>query len=137
MVVTSSLARGLVRGTILRQSVRCNEVWARLRESGISAPASLRGFRQWFRTHDRMFQGRAVLIVFGFVGRRRGVFSVYMPAFCEDERGWVLMIDRLQVEFEPGRMVRIDCDRLPLTVCGHALERMFQRGETLEWADVC
>lgn len=136
MVVTSSLARGLVRETIVRQSVRCDAAWARLRESGLRAPGSLRGFREWFRKHERIFGGRAVLIVYGFVGRRRGAFNAYMPTFCEDDRGWILMIERLQVEFEPARIVRIDCDRLPLSICGHALERMFQRGDTLEWGDV-
>jgi hypothetical protein len=136
MIVTSSLARGLVCDAIARQSVRCNQVWARLHQSGVRAPASLRRFREWFEAHERTFQGRAALIMYGRIGRRRGVFTSFMPAFCEDDRGWVLRIDCLRIECEPGRIVDIRRTRLPLTVCGHALERMFQRGETLEWTDV-
>ena len=68
MVVTSSLARGLVRGTIAQQSVKCKQVWAKLHASGIHPPASMRRFRAWFEAHERTFQGRAVLIVHGRIG---------------------------------------------------------------------
>jgi hypothetical protein len=93
VVVTNSLARGLVRDAIARQSVRCGAAWERLRQSGVRAPASFRRFREWFDWLDRTFQGRAVLIARGHVGRRRGFFVSYMPAFGEDERGWVLRIE--------------------------------------------
>jgi hypothetical protein len=68
MVVTSSLARGLVRGTIAQQSVKCKQEWAKLHASGIHPPASMRRFRAWFEAHERTFQGRAVLIVHGRIG---------------------------------------------------------------------
>jgi hypothetical protein len=136
MVITPALARGLVRDAVVRHSERCQRVWRRLNESRLRAPASLRRFREWFDIHQRAFQDGAVLIAYGRIGRRRGVFTTFMPAFSENDLGWVLMIDRLRIACEPGRIVDIDCVRLPLRVCGHALERMFQRGETLAWGDV-
>ncbi len=136
MVVTSSLARGLVRETVSTQSRRCAQAWEALRESRLRAPATFRGFRKWFAERERVFQTKAILIAHGTVGRRRGVFSVYMPAFRDDEEGWVLEIDRFSVEFEPGLIHSFTVGRLPLTVSGHALERMFQRGQTLSWSDV-
>ena len=136
MVITSSLARGLVRDAVARHSERCHRVWRRLSQSRLRAPASLRRFREWFETHQRAFQDGALLIAYGRVGRRRGVFTSFMPAFSQTDLGWVLMIDRLRIACEPGRIVQIDSTRLPLRVCGHALERMFQRGETIAWADV-
>lgn len=136
MVVTSSLARGLVRDAIRRQSARCDAAWTRLRESGVRAPASFRRFREWFDRLDRTFQGRAVLIAKGHVGRRRGFFVSYMPEFDDEDRGWVMRLASLRIVCEPGRIVDFQISRLPLAVCGHALERMFQRGETVEWSAV-
>jgi hypothetical protein len=136
MVVTSSLARGLLRDAIARQSVCSSQAWERANKAGLRAPPSLRRFREWFAAHERTFQSSAILIAYGKVGRRRCAFTSYMPAFCEDDQGWVLKVDCLHIQCEPGRILHVACKRLPITVCGHALERMFQRGETLAWADV-
>jgi hypothetical protein len=136
MVVTSSLARGLLRDAIARQSVCSRQMWERLNKAGLHAPPSLRRFREWFAVHAQTFQSSAILNVYGMVRRRRGAFTTYVPTFHEDDRGWVLKVDCLSIQCEPGRILGVACASLPLTVCGHALERMFQRGETLAWGDV-
>jgi hypothetical protein len=121
---------------VRRESERCIRAWSRAGQESFTPPESLCGFRRWFLEHEQIFQGSAVLIVHGAVARRRGAFAAYMPVFHEGHRGWTLVFDRLRVEFAPGRMLSIGLDRLPLTASGHALERMFQRRETLDWSQV-
>lgn len=136
MVITDSLARGLVREAVAVQSRRARRAWEELNRARTPVPDSLRGFGKWFREQQRIFQSKAILIAYGTVGRRRGTFSSFMPAFVEAPRGWVLEIDRLTVAFTPGRLERLELERLPVTICGHALERIFQRVQTLRWTEV-
>jgi hypothetical protein len=136
MVVTASLARGLLRETIRCESARCAAAWTRLNERYVPVPPTLRGFGVWFRTYETCFQGAAVLLVHGMTGRRTGTFSAYLPKFEETSLGWTLAIERLRIDFQPRRLLAWDVDELPITFCGHALERMFQRGNTHAWSDV-
>jgi len=74
-----------------------------------------------------------LLIVFGRIGRRGGAFSAFTPEFEEVEGGWDLKIRQLALKVSPGCLEQISWERLPVTISGHALERMFQRTNSIEW----
>jgi hypothetical protein len=133
MVVTASLARGAVRAAAVRHSEASEREFRRLKEVGVRAPATLRGYREWFRNYSAMLQRDALLIVCGNIGRRKGALSAYKPSFQETDQGWNLGICELRIEFLPGQIELIDVRRLPVTISGHALERMFQRLNTIDW----
>jgi hypothetical protein len=136
MVVTASLARGLLRDTIRRESARSRAAWGRLVQARARVPRTLRGFGAWFRLHERCFQGAAILIVHGMTARRTGTFSAYLPKFEETELGWTLSVERLRTDVQPRNLLAWDVKDLPVIFCGHALERMFQRGNTSSWSAV-
>jgi hypothetical protein len=136
MVVTASLARGLLRDTIRRESTRSHAAWDRLAHARARVPRTLRGFGAWFRLHEACFQGAAILIVHGMTARRTGTFSAYLPKFEETDLGWTLSVERLRIDVQPRRLLAWGVEDLPVTFCGHALERMFQRGNTHAWSAV-
>ena len=134
MVVTVSLARGAVRAAAEKQSRASAEVLARLDKVGLEPPATLRRFTEWFRKRRALHEKHALLIVFGMIGRRTGAFSAYLPQFEEVDKAWNLGIHALHLEFAPDRIQAIDQAMMPARISGHALERMFQRANTIEWA---
>lgn len=133
MVVTVSLARGAVRAAAERQSRLSATALAQLKKLGYEAPATLRRYAEWFRKHQAAHEKHALLIVFGMIGRRTGAFSAYLPQFQEIDGAWNLGIHLLQFEFSPGNLQSVEMRRLPVRISGHALERMFQRTNTVEW----
>jgi len=133
MVVTVSLARGAVRAAADSHSRTSAETTARIQKAGLEPPATLRRFSEWFRKRRAIHEKEALLFVFGMIGRRRGGFSVYCPQFEETDKGWNLGIHALHVEFSPGKIDTIEGSKLPVRISGHALERMFQRTNTIEW----
>jgi hypothetical protein len=133
MIVTQSLARGAVRAAAARHSEAAARAYSRLVKSGVSAPVTLRRYGAWFRRHQGIFERDALLIALGWVSRRGGAFCAYSPAFEKSEKGWELGIRKLRIEFVPGDIVAIDEERMPVRVSGHALERMFQRINTIDW----
>lgn len=134
MVVTVSLARGAVRAAAETQSRASAEALARCDKVGFEPPATLRRFAEWFRKQRTIHEKHALLIVFGMIGRRRGAFSAYFPHFEEIDTEWNLSIHRLHLEISPGKFDAMDQTELPAKISGHALERMFQRTNTIEWA---
>lgn len=136
MVVTVSLARGLLREAVERQSKGSRRAMGRLQEFGFAVPATMRGFRRWFEERAKLFQGHALLIVHGTTGRREGVFAAYLPVFIATAKGWELEVDRFAIRIAPDRLLDVTVARLPLRISGHALERTFQRAGTIEWTEV-
>ena len=134
MVVTESLARGAVRAAAERQSRASAAAIAQLDKVGFEPPATLRRFAEWFRKRRAIHEKNALLIVFGMIGRRRGAFSAYLPQFEEIDKAWILGIHALHLEFSPGTILEVDQTELSAMISGHALERMFQRTNTIEWA---
>lgn len=133
MVVTASLARGAVRAAAGKHSESATEAFSKLQKTGLAVPETMRGFGAWFRKHKAMLEKDALLIVFGTTGRRRGGFCAYCPDFEELDSGWRLGIRNLHIQFSPGNIEGIDFDDLPVQISGHALERMFQRINTIQW----
>lgn len=133
MVVTVSLARGAVRAAADRHSRTSAETQARIDKVGLEPPATLRRFSEWFRKRKVIHEKDALLIAFGMVGRRKGRFSAYRPHFEEIDTDWKLRIHTLHVDFSPGQINAIEQNSLPVGISGHALERMFQRTNTIEW----
>ncbi len=136
MVVTQSLARGAVREAVRAQSERQAALIKRLRASGVRAPCTRRGFDRWFRKRKAIHEREALLIANGMVGRRVGALAVYSLWFHEAAAGWTAEISGWQIEFSPGRIERSDWVPLPAEISGHALERMFQRTDTIAWSVV-
>jgi len=136
MIVTQSLARGAVRAAARMHSEASSAACARLEKSGVSAPATRRGYKAWFLKYKAMFERDALLIAFGGVSRRGGAFCAYSPVFVESERGWDLGIRSLGIEFSPGHVTAIEQATVPVRISGHALERMFQRINTIGWPEV-
>ncbi len=108
-------------------------MWEAFTRTPIRVPATYRRFDEWFRTQRRIHEQAALLIVFGRIGRRRGAFSAFTPQFQEAGGGWALEIKQLSVKFSPGRLEQLSLERLPVTISGHALERMFQRTDSIRW----
>ena len=133
MVVTVSLARGAVRAAAEKQSRASADAIAQLDKVGFEPPATLRRFADWFRKRRAIHEKHALLIVFGMIGRRTGAFSAYLPQFEEIDKAWNLCIHALHLEFSPGAIVEVDQTELSARISGHALERMFQRANTIEW----
>jgi len=134
VVVTQSLARGAVREAVRAQSERHAALIMRLRASGVRAPSTRRRFQQWFREREAIHEREALLIAYGMARRRVGAFAFYSPRFLEAAAGWNAEITRCHVEFSPGRIERCEWGALPAEISGHALERMFQRTDTIEWS---
>ena len=133
MVITASLAHGAVREAVRLNIAKVEAMWDAQMRSPIMAPATHRRFDEWFRLQRRIFEQAALLIVFGKIGRRRGAFSAFIPSFQETDGIWELDIEQISVQFSPGRLERMDIEPLAVSVSGHALERMFQRTESIEW----
>ena len=136
MVVTNSLARGAVREAVRLNKSRVDSMLASLRRERIRAPATHRRFDEWFRTQRHVYEEAALLIVFGKIGRRRGAFSAFWPQFREFEGAWMLDITHLSIVFSPGRLEQVGLELLPVSISGHALERMFQRTDSIQWVSV-
>lgn len=136
MIVTPSLASGAVREAARSSSAAAREMLIALERTGIEAPPTYRRFDEWFRKHRVIHEQCALLIVFGKIARRRGAFSAFMPVFGEDSGGWELEIRQLSVKFSPGYLEHVSMKRLPVTISGHALERMFQRTGSIQWSMV-
>jgi hypothetical protein len=136
MIVTASLARGAVREAVRLSSAQFDAMWEKLARTDIQAPATHRRFGEWFRKHRAIHDEAALLIVFGKIGRRRGAFSAFTPLFEEAGGGWGLEIKQLSVHFSPGKMEHISLETLPVAIDGHALERMFQRTDSIQWLAV-
>ena len=136
MFVTSSLAHGAVREAVRLTSEKSHAMWEALKRTGIQAPSTYRRFDDWFRKYRGIHEQAAMLIVFGKIGRRRGAFSAFIPLLDEVEGGWDLEIRHISLTFSPGHMERIGVERLPVTISGHALERMFQRTDSIQWGVV-
>lgn len=134
MVVTSSLARGAVRAAAETQSRAVADALARLKKGSLELPASLRRFARWFHKIHAMHENHALLIVFGMIGRRKGGFAAFLPQFEEIDNAWNLGISALHIEFSPGNLDAINQNELSVRISGHAIERMFQRANTIEWA---
>jgi len=122
-----------VRAAAVRHSEASARAMAQLENAGVRAPATLRGFDEWFRRHKAILEKDALLIAYGRIGRRRGALSAYPPVFEELPGGWELRIRRLHIAFSPDLLEALELDRLPVTISGHALERMFQRINTIDW----
>ncbi len=133
MVITTSLAHGAVREAVRLNIAKVEAMLAAQKRSPFKAPATYRRFDEWFRLQRRIFEQAALLIVFGKIGRRRGAFTAFIPAFQETDGIWELEIEQLSVQFSPGHLERLHQERLAVTLSGHALERMFQRTESIEW----
>ena len=133
MVVTTSLARGALQEAVRLHSAKVEAMWEALTRTPMRVPATYRRFDEWFRTHRRIHEQAALLIVFGKIGRRRGALSAFTPQFQEVGTGWELEIRQLSVKFSPGCLEQISLERLPVTISGHALERMFQRTDSIRW----
>ncbi len=133
MFVTPSLAHGAVREAVRLNSAKFDAMWAALRRTRIEAPSTYRRFDEWFRKYRGIHEQAALLIVFGRIGRRRGAFTAFTPAFEEVDGGWDLRIRQISLKFSPGCLEQISVENLPVTISGHALERMFQRTNSIEW----
>jgi len=133
MVVTQSLAKGVLREVVRKQSDTREELSARMRIAGLRPPSTKRGFAGWFRERVAIHEREALLIVHGMAGRRTGAFAAYSPTFLEHDSAWTVQISLLYIEFRPGRIDRIETETLPVTISGHALERMFQRTDSIDW----
>ena len=133
MFVTPSLAHGAVREAVRLSSEKSDRLWDALSRTQVGAPSTYRRFGEWFRKYHGLHEQAALLIVFGKIGRRRGALSAFTPVFEEVEGGWDLDIRRLSMIFSPGRLEHIGLERLPVTIAGHALERMFQRTDSIQW----
>ena len=83
MIVTQSLAHGAVREAVRLTSEKVDAMWKALERVGIDAPSTYRRFDEWFRKYRGIYERAALLIVFGKIGRRRGAFSAFTPAFEE------------------------------------------------------
>lgn len=136
MLVTPSLASGAVREAARATSAAAKVLFNTLERKPFKAPETFRRYKVWFRRHRIIHEHCAVLIVFGTIGRRRGAFSAFMPVFEEDGVGWELEIRQLSLEFLPGDIELAAVRRLPVTISGHALERMFQRTGSIQWSTI-
>lgn len=134
MVVTASLARGVVRAAANDSSRAWENALAKLQKHDFSPPATLRGFSKWFRTHNVIFEKYALLFVYGMVERRRGRHCVYLPDFEEIDGGWILTVSAVSLDCTPGWIGEAKKIELPGLISGHALERMFQRADTINWS---
>ena len=136
MVVTQSLAKGVVREVIRRQCETRGELIARIKKVRIRPPSTKRRFAEWFRERVSIHEKEALLIAHGMVGRRTGAFAAYSLNFVESESDWRGRIAILYIEFSPQRIERIVSETLPVIISGHALERVFQRTESIDWKNV-
>lgn len=136
MVVTPSLARGAVREAVRVNGAKWEGMHRELQRTRIKAPPTFRRFGDWFRTYRRIHEQVSILIICGLIGRRRGALTAFNPLFIEVGQGWVLKIQRVSLEITPGRVERFDSELLPVTIDGHALERMFQRTDSIKWSVV-
>lgn len=136
MLVTPSLASGAVKEAARSNSAAVSAMLNELKRRRIKAPATYRRFNEWFRTNRHLHEHCALLIVFGAIARRGGAFSAFMPLFQEGGGGWELEIRQLSVRFSPGQLEFVSLERMPVTISGHALERMFQRNGTIQWSMV-
>ena len=133
MVVTQSLARGVVREVIRNQHERRSELMTRLQRVRCRPPSTMRGFAQWFRERIALHEKEALLIAHGMVGRRTGAFAPYSLRFLESAGDWSAQIAFVHVEFRPGSIERVASETLPVVISGHALERLFQRTDSIDW----
>ena len=136
MVVTQSLAKGVVREVIRNQYQTREELVARIRRVRIKPPSTKRRFADWFRERVSIHEKEALLIAHGMVGRRTGAFAAYSLNFVENEKEWSATIAILYIEFSPQRIERIVSETLPVIISGHALERAFQRTDSIDWSVV-
>lgn len=134
MHITPSLAHGVLREAILSTSKRAETLANVLARKKGRTPPTFRRFDEWFRVQRGIHEKAALLIVFGMVGRRRGAFSAFLPQFKESDGEWELDIKKLFIQFSPGCLEGFNFDRLQVTISGHALERMFQRTDSIHWA---
>ena len=108
-------------------------MWEALKRTRIRAPSTYRLFDEWFRKYRGIHEQAALLIVFGKIGRRRGAFAAFTPLFEEAGGGWDLKIRQISMKFSPGRVEQVSVESMPVTISGHALERMFQRTDSIQW----
>jgi hypothetical protein len=133
MVVTQSLAKGAVREAMRRHIETGQDLFNRLRKTGIEPPSTRRRYAEWFRNHAAVFEKDALLIAHSVPNRRKGAFAAYRLESLESDGDWRVKITVLRIEFSPGRMERLDTETLPVTISGHALERVFQRTDSIDW----
>jgi hypothetical protein len=133
MVITASFARGAVRAAVERHAEYFTRFLDQLHREKLTPPSTLRRFPEWFRRRVAIHQRVAFLIVHGMVRRRSGVFVAFHPEFTKTDFGWNLGIYWLRFVVSPGMVDDIDRGRLPVEISGHALERMFQRTDAIEW----
>ena len=137
MVVTASFARGAIRAAAERHSKAASKAYAEDRKpGGIKPPATMRRFPEWFRKCCARHEKHALLTVFGMVGRRKGRFTAHCPRFIETDKGWKVELYEIYLEASPGQLDAIGRRDLPTQISGHALERMFQRIGTINWATI-
>ena len=136
MLVTPRLASGAVREAARLNSLAAKAMMDALKRETFKAPATYRRFDAWFRRHRAIHEHCALLIVFGSIGRRRGAFSAFLPVFAEGGGRWELEIQQMSARFVPGDFEHIGVKRLPVTISGHALERMFQLTGSIQWSMV-
>jgi hypothetical protein len=136
MIVTPRLAHGAVREAVRSNCEKLDSMVESLRQTRIKAPSTYRRFDEWFRKYKKIYEPVALLIVFGKIGRRRGAFSAFTASFAEIGGEWELEIKQLCITFSPGEIEHVALKSLPVTISGHALERMFQRTASIQWSVV-
>lgn len=136
MVVTQSLAKGTLREVIRKQRDMHRELLVRITRIGLEPPSTKRRYAEWFRKRTAIHEKEALLIAHGMVGRRTGAFAAYSLDFLEHDRGWTALVSVIYIEFCSQSIERFESETLPVTISGHALERLFQRTDSVDWSVV-
>jgi hypothetical protein len=136
MVITQSLAKGALREVIRKQREMRQELISRIDKVGLEPPSTKRRYAEWFRQRKAIHEKEALLIAHGMVGRRTGAFAAYSLGFVERDKDWGALISVIYIEFCSQSIVRCENDTLPVTISGHALERIFQRTDSINWSVV-
>lgn len=133
MVVTPSLAKGAVREAVRKQGETSRQLLDLMRKTVLKPPSTKRRYAEWFRKQTAFHERDALLIACGMSGRRTGAFAAYSLGFLGTDLSWTAHISMLRIECSPGQINDIESETLPLTISGHALERLFQRTDSIDW----
>jgi hypothetical protein len=133
MVVTPSLAKGAVREAVRKQGETSRQLLDLMRKTVLKPPSTKRRYAEWFRKQTAFHERDALLIACGMSGRRTGAFAAYSLGFLGTDASWTAQISMLRIECSPGQINDIESETLPLTISGHALERLFQRTDSIDW----
>jgi hypothetical protein len=133
MVVTASLARGALRAAVERQSQTMGVFLERMQQAGVRSPSTARRFGAWVKERQSLHERNALLILHGMVRRRSIGFAAFHPTFSERPGGWAMGILAFRIAVSPRRVESHHVQELPVEISGHALERIFQRTNEIQW----